>query len=333
MSHVLFVREVMNQHHHGDVGAVFSDDSSLNLIILKVTHDGVTQPLETLDRLCLVQSGSFPSLLVELRPIEEDAVVDPSRRQHPTSLRNLFVASTRDDDVVGSRMDSTNFIIDINTTVNVIGIYSMSTFIQNKYFRWYQSLILHRKENPLPDGTYTESHHIIPRSLGGSNARENLVKLSAREHYICHTLLMKFTIGNDRYKMAYAFMRLSHKKTTKISSYAYQLMRQNFKLTDSVKAKISKSLTGKKHTPEARAKISSNHRRHQTAETSEKISKSKRGIATRGAGWTTSEETKQRQSAAQKGRLLSEEHKAKLRKPKKKLTPTAVSSTLAASEY
>lgn len=191
-------------------------------------------------------------------------------------------------------------------------------FTPNKYSRWYHSLIDNRRKNPHPKGTYVEKHHIIPRSLGGTNDTTNLIKLSAREHYICHTLLMKFTVGNAKYKMAYAFMRLSHKKTAKISSYAYQLMRENFKLTAETKAKISASLTGNKHSEESKAAISANHRRHQTAETAAKIALSKAGIATRGIGWQTSEETKLKQSLSQKGRPLSEEHKAKLRKPKKK---------------
>lgn len=36
---------------------------------------------------------------------------------------------------------------------------------------------------------YYEKHHILPRCLNGSNDKENLVLLTAREHYICHKLL------------------------------------------------------------------------------------------------------------------------------------------------
>jgi 5-methylcytosine-specific restriction endonuclease McrA len=34
-----------------------------------------------------------------------------------------------------------------------------------------------------------EIHHIIPRSIGGSNNLDNLVKLTYKEHYVCHRLL------------------------------------------------------------------------------------------------------------------------------------------------
>ena len=38
---------------------------------------------------------------------------------------------------------------------------------------------------------YYEKHHIIPRSLGGTNDLNNLVLLTAREHYLAHYILTK----------------------------------------------------------------------------------------------------------------------------------------------
>lgn len=61
------------------------------------------------------------------------------------------------------------------------------------YKRIYFQLIKKRKAEPLQktgDGTI-ETHHIIPRSLGGSNDDANLVNLTLREHYIAHLLLFK----------------------------------------------------------------------------------------------------------------------------------------------
>lgn len=57
------------------------------------------------------------------------------------------------------------------------------------YTKIYHSIINHRIQNPLPNIEYGEFHHIIPRSLGGSDDKSNLVRLSAREHFICHALL------------------------------------------------------------------------------------------------------------------------------------------------
>lgn len=46
---------------------------------------------------------------------------------------------------------------------------------------------LNRKE---PD-CYYEKHHVLPRAYGGSNHESNIVKLTAREHFIAHRLLSK----------------------------------------------------------------------------------------------------------------------------------------------
>ncbi len=85
------------------------------------------------------------------------------------------------------------------------------------------------KQRKLGDGNYYETHHIIPRSLGGKNIEENLVLLTAREHYLAHYLLWKFSEGEKKSKMAYAFYFMSHKKGTKIiSSRAYEKAKKEF---------------------------------------------------------------------------------------------------------
>ena len=75
-------------------------------------------------------------------------------------------------------------------------------FIDNKYTQCYYRIVENRKVYPLSG--YVERHHIIPKSLGGNNKKENLILLSAREHFICHRLLVKMTTGKDKMKMAYA---------------------------------------------------------------------------------------------------------------------------------
>lgn len=77
------------------------------------------------------------------------------------------------------------------------------------YRKVYDSLIQKRKVTPPPVG-YAEEHHIIPRSLGGNDSKDNLVKLTAREHFICHFLLVKlYSKGSfEWYKMIRAFMMM-----------------------------------------------------------------------------------------------------------------------------
>ena len=66
-------------------------------------------------------------------------------------------------------------------------------FLDNKYTKWYYSLITkasneRRKKH---NSNYYEKHHIIPKCLHGSNCKDNLVLLTAREHFICHKFLCK----------------------------------------------------------------------------------------------------------------------------------------------
>ena len=63
-------------------------------------------------------------------------------------------------------------------------------------------------------GTYFEEHHIKPKSLFPElkKTKENLVLLTAREHYLAHLLLIRFTTGEDKFKMICAFCRFCHGK-------------------------------------------------------------------------------------------------------------------------
>lgn len=58
------------------------------------------------------------------------------------------------------------------------------------YERIYREFIADRKAKLKPDG-YTERHHILPRSLGGGDEPENLIDLTARDHYFAHCCLAK----------------------------------------------------------------------------------------------------------------------------------------------
>ena len=79
-------------------------------------------------------------------------------------------------------------------------------FLDNKYTKTYFKLIEKAKNN-LFEG-YTEKHHIIPKSLGGSNDENNLVTLTARQHFIAHLLLTKMIDGQKKYKMYNAFSKM-----------------------------------------------------------------------------------------------------------------------------
>jgi len=89
----------------------------------------------------------------------------------------------------------------------------------------YDAIIAKRKLEPV-DG-YSESHHILPRALGGDNSQTNLVKLSAREHFIAHLLLAK-TYGGSMWAAASFMSRGGVKSASgvKVSSRIYDMAKR-----------------------------------------------------------------------------------------------------------
>lgn len=128
-------------------------------------------------------------------------------------------------------------------------------FLPNKYTKWYLSIIERRTLEEAQG--YSERHHIIPRRLGGTNEPSNVVRLTAREHFICHRLLTKMTIGTDRKRMIFAAYALAHWRNTtrgsvKISSRTYDQLKRD--LADARKTMPGHNL-GRTWTPEQRAKM------------------------------------------------------------------------------
>jgi hypothetical protein len=78
----------------------------------------------------------------------------------------------------------------------------------SKYQRWHDQIVERsRKRKPL--GCYYETHHLQPRSLGGSDCASNLVQLTYREHFLIHWLLTKVNSGASLRKMQRAMLALT----------------------------------------------------------------------------------------------------------------------------
>ena len=155
-----------------------------------------------------------------------------------------------------------------------------------EYYRnTYDSLIEKRRKFPLtknkkdPNYVYCETHHIVPKCLGGSNDKENLVNLTAREHFIAHKLLYKIAEKENadidiKYKLFLALRYLAFStKNNKIviSSREYEQIKiiasmlssktqQNFSIEKKNEIAIKKKNTLAKHNMyEFRSIWSSNH--------------------------------------------------------------------------
>lgn len=76
------------------------------------------------------------------------------------------------------------------------------------YTKIYTELIERAKDRKSVDG-YKEIHHIIPKSEGGTDESDNLVELTAREHFIAHKLLW---MENPTFSRTATFMLMSNYK-------------------------------------------------------------------------------------------------------------------------
>src|SRR5690606_245638 len=74
-------------------------------------------------------------------------------------------------------------------------------------------LLIERSKNRILSG-YKEKHHIIPKCLGGTNESENLVELTAEEHYLAHLLLVKMYPSNI--SLVYAANKMTVSSKTQI---------------------------------------------------------------------------------------------------------------------
>ena len=102
---------------------------------------------------------------------------------------------------------------------------------------------------------YVEHHHIIPRSVGGSDHLSNLVTLTAREHFIAHLLLAKIYGGPliyAAYAMCYQYNRYQE-RSHRINSYTYEHLKK--KAAKLLSYQASKRFSGIPKTPEHKEKI------------------------------------------------------------------------------
>lgn len=75
---------------------------------------------------------------------------------------------------------------------------------------------------------YTEIHHIIPRSMGGTDDASNLVNLTPEEHYIVHQLLVKIYPDNKDLVFA-ANMMCVNRSSNKLYGWLRRKMSQRMK--------------------------------------------------------------------------------------------------------
>lgn len=220
---------------------------------------------------------------------------------------------------------------------------SATIFINNKYTRIYYEIIERAQTRAVPQ-TYTEKHHVVPRSIGGGESKSNLAILTAREHFVCHWLLVKMTEGKSKRSMSYALrmMLAKNNHSTKgryiPKSKLYELVKKTANeaskgrpcsletrekirqgnlnrppMTEETRRKLSEAANRRKgFTPEGKARvIAANTGRVHLEETKQKLREARARQVER-QGDTMTAEAREKLSLAAKGRVLANDHKEKI---------------------
>lgn len=101
--------------------------------------------------------------------------------------------------------------------------------INNKYTKWYINII--KTAIIRTDINVFELHHILPKSfdIGGEKDKNNLVKLTQREHFVCHKLLHRMMSDKIlKRKMYFAIWQMSNRGLISRSSREYEKNRIAF---------------------------------------------------------------------------------------------------------
>ena len=174
---------------------------------------------------------------------------------------------------------------------------------------------------------YTESHHIVPRCLGGGDGKSNRVNLTAEEHYVAHQLLVK--IYPDVHGLAIAAMMMSRDKRNgkrsgnklygwlrRKSANAQSILRMGHEVSEETRERIrlavSQSEARKEHYASMRGRVVSDEVKQKVSashKTSEKAKAARELLFARKVGVPRSEETRRKIGAAFAGKPLSDDHR------------------------
>jgi len=155
---------------------------------------------------------------------------------------------------------------------------------------------------------YVEEHHILPKcfGLGGEKDKTNFSYLTAREHFICHKLLV-FGLKKTKYywkclKAVSAFSQSNKLQNRVLSSRSYEFARKCN--SEAMKTRIISAETLLAMSLCQKGKISSKRDTHLSEGQKNKISKTKTGKPSKRKGFVMSEPQKLKISLSKQGKPL-----------------------------
>lgn len=156
------------------------------------------------------------------------------------------------------------------------------------YQKIHDSIIKRAKTRKLEG--YKERHHVIPRCLGGTDDNENLIELTAREHFLVHKLLCE--IYPDNKQLFYGYYAMSHLKSDIQHERAYKIGAREF---ERVRLQHSEYVS-----------------KHMLGKVLSESTKQKLRDVNLGKKYIRSNEYRKNISNAQKGKIFSDEHRKNL---------------------
>jgi hypothetical protein len=201
-------------------------------------------------------------------------------------------------------------------------------FLQNKYTRTYYAII--EKAQSIDRSGYLEEHHIIPRFMKGSNKKSNLVKLTAKEHFIVHLLLTKMFEKDTKFYFSavYAFqmMTVNTRNQERVHSRMFEVMKKEFSRIKSIKFSGSGNpFYGKTHSEETKEKIVAANARTKDIRSTKFSGENNPMFGVTGEhhprfGTLHNEETKKKIGDANRGKLCGDNNPAKREDVRQKIS-------------
>lgn len=101
------------------------------------------------------------------------------------------------------------------------------------YSEFIQQILDTRGRFGIPEGEYKERHHIIPKCIGGTDDKDNLIDLYAQEHYEAHQLLFienpkNYGIVTSFWQMCNCTSAALNKRNYEITAFDYEQARIKF---------------------------------------------------------------------------------------------------------
>jgi hypothetical protein len=136
------------------------------------------------------------------------------------------------------------------------------------YLKIYDKIIINCQNRYLDESIYCEKHHVLPKCLGGDDTTDNIVKVTAKEHFVLHHLLAvgyqrlaeadaNYTIRAMKLSAAFNRMCTHNSGKRKINARLFKRARELFSKNHPMKSDYIKAVVSEK------LKIRGNHNKMQ----------------------------------------------------------------------